>query len=328
MTTEHPKPAALVIVGPTGVGKTRLSLAIAERMEVEVISADSRQVYRYMDIGTSKPSREERSRVVHHLIDVVDPDQEYSAGTYGQQAREAVRDVAKRSKTPLIVGGSGLYIRALLHGFFEPHVSDPEVRQTLKQRAASEGSRTLFEELRRVDPLVAQRVHPNDAQRIVRALEVFQITGRRLSEWQRSRSQPLELEPLVVGLSLPREQLYQLIDRRVDRMIADGFVGEVEDLRAWGYGPHLNALQTVGYQEIFGYLSGRYALDEAVQTIKRNTRRYAKRQLTWFSRHPNIRWLGGYHEGGQDMAGRCIELFQGQGQTRKGGGKFSVDRTP
>ena len=309
---DHPKPKALVLVGPTGVGKTDLSLAIAEKISVEIVSADSRQVYRYMDIGTSKPSRRQRRRVVHHLIDVVDPDQKYNAGMYGRQAREAVRGILERNRIPLIVGGSGLYIGALLDGFFEEQIGGDEVRQVLKERIAKEGSPSLFEELKQVDPAAAERLHPNDAQRIVRALEVFLVTGRCLSEWQRALSQPCEFEPLMLGLSLPRAQLYQRIENRVERMIEAGLIREVQELIARGYTSDLNALQTVGYQEAFSFLEGKQTLAETIEMIKRNTRRYAKRQMTWFRRDSRIRWLKWDPKRIQELADHCINLLNGR----------------
>jgi tRNA dimethylallyltransferase len=246
---------------------------------------------------------------VHHLIDVVDPDEKYSAGIYGQQARKAVRDIIARNRIPLIVGGSGLYIRALLEGFFKEQISDEGVRQVLKQRLTEEGSVSLFEELRRVDPVAAERLHPNDAQRIIRALEVFLITRRSLSEWQQDPSQPLEVDSLILGLALPRAWLYKRIEDRVDYMLKAGLIEEVERLVARGYTSELNALQTVGYREIFAYLQGEQPLDEATEMIKRNTRRYAKRQMTWFKRDERIHWLDCDLDRIQNLADYCIRLF-------------------
>lgn len=327
MTVEDGEPRGLVIVGPTGVGKTRLSLAIAERMAAEIVSADSRQVYRYMDIGTCKPSPGERSRTVHHLIDVVDPDEEYDAGTYARQARQAVMGIVGRGMVPLIVGGSGLYVRALLYGFFEPEIRDAAVRRALKARVAREGSLSLFAELERVDPQTAQRVHPHDAQRIVRALEVFEATGRRLSAWQEFPPRPLGVKMLVLGLLRPREELYARIEARVDGMMGAGLLGEVEGLVARGYTAQLNALQTVGYREMLAHLEGEYDLAEAVRLIKRNSRRYAKRQMTWFGRDPGIRWLSGSADEVEALAERCLELLVGgESEPADENAKFSVDR--
>jgi len=210
----------------------------------------------------------------------------------------------------LIVGGAGLYIRALLHGFFQEQIGDLGVREALKQRAAAEGPQSLFAELSRVDPEAAGHIHANDVQRIVRALEVFQLTGRPLSQWQRVPGQPLDVNTLMLGLSMPRPLLGERIEQRVDDMIADGLVEEAQALIGRGYTPELNALQTVGYREIFAYLDGRYTLAEAVALIKRNTKRYAKRQMTWFGADPNIQWLkrNGLQIG--QVAEHCVGVFR------------------
>ncbi len=306
----------LVILGPTGVGKTGLSLELAERIGGEIVSADARQAVRTMDIGTAKPSKAEREQVPHHLIDIVDPDEKLTAGKYARQAAEAIRAIRERGKRPVVVGGSGLYIRALTDGIFEeteseefrnergggsnpqsairnPQSSD-EVRKRLKTRAAQEGSLGLHEELSRVDPLAAARIHPNDLHRIVRALEVFEITGQRISELQRT-SRPAfgGFETMMVGLALDRAALHRRIGERVDEMIARGLIEEVQGLLDRGYGPDLNALKSVGYQEVFPYLEGRQTLSATIEAIKRNTRRYAKRQMTWFRRDGRIFWLDG-----------------------------------
>ena len=306
----------LVILGPTGVGKTGLSLELAERIGGEIVSADARQAVRTMDIGTAKPSKADRERVPHHLIDIVDPDEKLTAGEYARQAAEAIRAIRKRGKTPVVVGGSGLYIRALTDGLFDETESEEfriewaggvnpqseirnpqstdEIRKRLKARAAHEGSYTLHEELSRVDPLAAARIHPHDLHRIVRALEVFESTGQRISELQRaSRQTPGGIEPMMVGLALDRAALHRRIGERVDAMIARGLIEEVKGLLDRGYGPDLNALKSVGYQEVFPYIEGRQTLGATIEAIKRNTRRYAKRQMTWFRRDGRIWWLDG-----------------------------------
>ncbi len=306
----------LVILGPTGVGKTGLSLDLAERIGGEIVSADARQAVRTMDIGTAKPSKAERERVPHHLIDIVDPDEKLTAGEYARQAGEAIRAIRERGKRPVVVGGSGLYIRALTDGLFEEAESDglriervgggnpqsairnspsaDEIRKRLKARAAQEGSLGLHEELSRVDPSAAARIHPNDLHRIVRALEVFESTGQRISELQRTSRQPFGgFEPMMVGLGLDRAALHRRIEERVDAMIAQGLVEEVKGLLDRGYSPDLNALKSVGYQEVFPYLEGRQTLSTTIEAIKQNTRRYAKRQMTWFRRDGRIWWLDG-----------------------------------
>jgi len=285
----------LVIVGPTGVGKTRVALEIAEKSGAQILSADSRQIYRYMDIGTAKPSREERRRVRHYFIDIINPDQRYSAGEYGQQARQQLRDLFRRGKLPIVVGGSGLYIRALLDGLSPELPSDPEIKNQLIEELKASGNIELHRRLREVDPQAAERIHPHDSQRILRALEVFQITGRKISEMQKILpQQKLEFTPVVVGLNMERKRLYQKIEQRVERMIAEGLVEEVEKLVRMGYSKDLNSLRTVGYKEVFPLLEGKQTLEKTVEEIKKNSRRYAKRQLTWFCSDPRVRWIDNF----------------------------------
>ncbi|MFH1007727.1 MAG: tRNA (adenosine(37)-N6)-dimethylallyltransferase MiaA [Candidatus Latescibacterota bacterium] len=291
----------LVIVGPTGVGKTGFSLELVERLGGEIVSADARQAVRLMDIGTAKPSLSDRERVPHHLLDIVDPDEKLTAGEYARQAVQAIQRIRDRGKTPVVVGGSGLYIRALTEGLFEEspwngkwaeegHESPSGgIRKRLESRAALEGSAGLHGELKRVDPRAAVRIHPNDLQRILRALLVFEMTGHPISDLQGARQ--AGFEPRMVGLALDREALYRRIDIRVDAMIRDGLVVEVRGLLKSGYGPELNALASVGYQEVLPYLEGRESLGDTIEAIKRNTRRYAKRQMTWFRRDGRIFWL-------------------------------------
>jgi tRNA dimethylallyltransferase len=282
----------LVIVGPTGVGKTQAALELAERSGAQILSADSRQIYRYMDIGTAKPSPKERKRVKHYFIDIVNPDQTYTAGDYGQQARQQLQDLFRREKTPIVVGGSGLYLRALLDGFSPELLSDPEIKNQLVAELKISGSIELHRRLREVDPQAAERIHPHDSQRILRALEVFQITGKKISGLQNVPPQDkLEFTPLVVGLNMERRKLYQRIEQRVERMIEEGLVEEVKKLLEMGYDKDLNSLKTVGYKEVFPLLEGGRALKETVEEIKKNSRRYAKRQLTWFCKDPKVRWI-------------------------------------
>ncbi|HID10689.1 MAG TPA: tRNA (adenosine(37)-N6)-dimethylallyltransferase MiaA [Candidatus Latescibacteria bacterium] len=281
----------LAVVGPTAVGKTALGIALAEALGGEVVSADSRQVYRYMDIGTAKPTPEQRMRVPHHMIDVVLPDQYFSAGEYARLAAEAIQDVARRGKLPVVVGGSGLYISALFDGLFEEGARDPALRWALRERARMGGSEALHRELREVDPEAAARIHPHDLQRIVRALEVYRTTGRPLSSWQRERRPRLRAQVTWVGLDMDRGELYRKIDARVEEMMDRGLIEEVRALLEMGYSPELPALRTVGYKEVFPYLEGRRDLEGTIAQIRRNTRSYARRQLTWFRRDPRIRWL-------------------------------------
>lgn len=285
------RPRVLFLVGPTGVGKTEVALQLAPRLDAEIVSADSRQVYRHLNIGTAKPSPEDLARVPHHLIDLLDPDEDYNAGFFARDGRRVIDDILGRGHLPLVVGGSGLYIRALVDGFYDANVRDPELKRVLQERAAREGTPRLHAELAAVDPQTAARLHPNDTQRVIRALEVIQLTGRPFSELQSRENVPADFDPFFVGLQRQRSELYAMIDARVEAMIRAGLVEEVRGLQKLGYGPQLNALQTVGYREVFQFLRGEIGEEEMIAEIKKNSRRYAKRQLTWFRRDPRIVWI-------------------------------------
>jgi tRNA dimethylallyltransferase len=284
---------AIILVGPTGVGKTAVSYELAEQLPeaAEIISADSRQVYKYMDIGTAKPSPQMRQEIMHHFIDVHNPDRVYSAGEFGEEARGKIDEILAREHWPIVVGGSGLYLRALLEGFFAPKVSNHEIQAQLKQRAATEGSRKLHAELAKIDPVCAARVHPNDAHRIVRALEIYHASGKLPSEVRLYSNYPAEFVYRVIGLNMPRIELYQRIDQRVDKMLAAGLVDECKRLLEMGYSPALNALKTVGYQEVFRHLRNEISYGEMVALIKQHSRNYAKRQMTWFRKMSGVEWL-------------------------------------
>jgi tRNA dimethylallyltransferase len=299
------KHSLMLLVGPTAVGKTELSLRTAKRLRGEIVSADSRQVYRYMDIGTAKPSPEQRTQVRHHFIDVIDPDEYFSAGEYGRQGRGVIHEVFHRGSVPLVVGGSGLYIRALVDGFFDPVVFDARVRKNLRGRMKKFGPEALHAELKKIDQGTAVRIHPHDSQRIVRALEVYEITGRPLSSLRKESTEDTTFEPLFIGLTRPRPELYERIDRRVEGMIEAGLVDEVKRLSARGYGRTLNSMQTVGY------LDGEFHLEEAVRRIKRNSRHYAKRQLTWFRQDRRIQWYEIHREEEMDpIIERIIGIYE------------------
>ena len=281
----------IVLAGPTAVGKTAVALTLAEKYPSEIISADSRQVYRYLNIGTAKPSHEDRLKTPHHFVDICNPDEGYSAGQFGREARGRVLDILARGKLPLIVGGSGLYLRALLQGFSEPLPSNRTLRDSLKQRVQQEGSAALHAELQRVDPDSARHLHPNDGHRIARALEICytsQVSQRRL--WE-TPSAPAPFAHQTFVLNLERKALYSRINRRVELMIAAGLVEECRHLLDQGYSAQLNALQTVGYQEVFQFLSGQISRNEMIALIQRHSRQYAKRQLTWFRKMPDCHWL-------------------------------------
>lgn len=285
------KKLAVLVAGPTGVGKTRLSEMIAEKLPVEIISADSRQIYKYMNIGTAKPDEALLKKIPHHFVDWLEPDEHFSAGDFGEQARNAVREIFERQRIPLIVGGSGLYIRALLEGFFTGDVRDLKIREELTRRMEEEGSAEMHRWLAEVDPGSAAKIHPNNSQRILRALEVFLSGGQRLSELQKNKQPQPDFSTLRFALNSPRPLLYERINQRVLEMIRLGLVDEVKKLLDMGYSPDLNSLNTVGYKEIIQHLKGELTLKDAVALIQRNTRRYAKRQLTWFRADQELCWI-------------------------------------
>lgn len=284
-------PKILVIVGPTGSGKTPLSVILAERMHGEIVSADSRQIYKHLDIGTAKPTAEELHRVPHHFINLLEPNEEYNAGMFGKDARIAIQEIVSRKKLPLLVGGSGLYIKAVVDGLFEGPGKDPEIRTRLEERLTSEGAEVLFEELKRIDPVSASKAPPTKPRRIIRALEVYYITGQPISQLHAEQRSEPEFETVQFALEWDRKTLYARINHRVDTMIEMGLVDEVKGLRGKGYGVTMNALNTVGYKEVFNYFDGVYDYDEMLRLIKQNTRRFAKRQLTWFRTDKKIQWI-------------------------------------
>ena len=279
-----------LIVGPTAVGKTALSLLIAEKRAVEIISADSRQIYRYMDIGTAKVSPEVRRQIPHHFIDICLPDEYYSAGMFGKQARQTVEEIVRRGKIPLVVGGSGFYIRALVDGIFELDARDAAVRQQLEARLSEEGLASLYAELQKADPAYAAKISHNDRQRILRSLEVFYVTGKPFSFWHEQKPEPAPFEAVFWGLTAERTTLYRRINERVLRMLQEGLEEEVRGLLEMGYSPELNALNTVGYKEMIDYLNGKISRETMIERIQRNSRRYAKRQLTWFRAESRVHW--------------------------------------
>jgi tRNA dimethylallyltransferase len=283
---------ALFLVGPTASGKTSVAIEIARTLPAEIISLDSMNVYRGMDIGTAKPAAEERSAVPHHLIDVVDPNESFSVGRYVLEAQRVAADIIGRGKKPLFVGGTPLYLKALTRGLFSGPSADWELREKLHERAEKDGNSLLHEELRQVDPEAAMRIHVNDLKRIVRALEVYRKTGKPISSQQMKWTQPMSNTGVTIaGLARDRECLYRRIEERVDAMFASGLVEEVQGLLK-KYGTlSREASQALGYKEIFAYLDGKTELAQTIDLVKRNTRRMAKRQLTWFRSFGNIRWF-------------------------------------
>ncbi|MCX6143885.1 MAG: tRNA (adenosine(37)-N6)-dimethylallyltransferase MiaA [Ignavibacteriales bacterium] len=284
-------PRILAIVGPTASGKTSLALSIAKKRGVEVVSADSRQIFKYLDIGTAKPSIAERTEVKHHFIDLLEPSCEYNAGQFGHDGREVVTEILKKKKLPLLVGGSGLYVRAVIDGLFDGPGKDLEIRMMLEDQLQSEGLDALLNALRMVDPLTAERMREITPRRVIRALEVYRVTGKPISQLHSEENFTPGFEAYQVGLLWERKELYQRIDKRVEAMISAGLEDEVKSLISKGYDRHLNALNTVGYKEVFEHMAGIHSHEEMIELIKRNTRRFAKRQMTWFRRDQRIRWM-------------------------------------
>ena len=282
----------LIICGPTASGKSALSIRLAHELDAEIVNADSMQIYRGLDIGTAKPSTEQQREIPHHLIDIVDPDQQFSAADFACAADNAIKDITARGKRVIVVGGTGLYIRALVKGLVDSPSGDVALRQALQDEAKEIGNEAMLEKLRLVDPVLAADLHPNNLLRIIRALEVQQLTGVPLSCYQKEHAFAMRrYETLQIGLTVDRELLYQRIERRVDQMISDGLFKEVNSLLASGYGRELKAMRSIGYKEAAAHLCGELSIEEAVRLIKRDTRHYAKRQLTWFRADPDILWF-------------------------------------
>jgi tRNA dimethylallyltransferase len=280
------------IVGPTGAGKSALAMAVAERLNCEIVNADSRQFYRGMDLGTAKPSAEDRARVPHHLIDVRDPDESLDVAEFAQLARTAIEEIASRGRNPLVVGGSGLYLRVIRGGIFRGPVASVEIRDRLTNIAAKRGVAHLHQRLREIDLESANRIGVNDLYRIARAIEVFELTGETISaHQQRHRFADIGYDTLTVGVEVERKKLYEAIDTRFDTMVAAGLVAEVRALVEAGYSPDKPPLSTIGYKQIAAHLRGELVLADAVALAKQESRRLAKRQLTWFRREPEIVWL-------------------------------------
>lgn len=304
------KPRVLCVAGPTASGKSALGMALAGKLDGEIICMDSMQVYRRMDIGTAKPTQEERGSVLHHLIDIREPNEPYSVAQYAKDATKAIGNVWGRGHVPILVGGTGFYLRALTHGLHLGGVqSDPEIRGRLKAEAPDgQGRRRLYERLQKIDPVTAAHLHFNDVARVSRALEVYELTGTPLSQ----QEQPAFESPFdfrVIGAAMERAALYRRIDARVDSMMADGLLQEVKALLLEGVSPKVQAMQGIGYKELVPVVLGEYPLESAVADIKRNSRHYAKRQLTWFRRDEAIRWLEMADEEAPEKAMAAAQAF-------------------
>lgn len=302
------KPKIVIVLGPTAVGKTELALAVAPKVNAEIVNADSQQVYRYLDIGTGKPSKPERERVRHHLIDVVNPDEDFNAARYRQLAAASIDEIHKRGAKVLVSGGTGLYLKALTGGLFSGPSQDTELRANLEREIAQIGIAALYDRLIAIDPGANTKIHPNDRQRIIRALEVYQSTGRPLSEWQNEhRFQEEAFQVLKIGLARARAELYDLINRRSESMIRAGLLDEVRGLMERGYELDLKPLRSVGYRQMGEVIEGIKGLPEAMAEMKQETRRLAKRQLTWFRSDPEIRWF--HPEKQEREIGELVQAF-------------------
>jgi tRNA dimethylallyltransferase len=288
---EHDRPRIVILLGPTGIGKSKLAIEWAEALGGEVISADSVQVYQYMDIGTGKPTLEEQERVRHHLIDLVPPDQPFHAALYRTLGRKTIDQLFQERKPIWVVGGTGLYIKTLTQGLCNSPKIDPQVRESLRQEAKEKGAAALYERLKKVDSQTASHLHPNDLFRMIRALEVFDSTGTPISFYrEQHRFGERPYLTLKIGLEMNRDMLFRRIDERADQMLEKGFLQEVERLMEMGYGPELKPMQSLGYKQMVQFLLKEIGWDEAVRQMKRDTRHYAKRQWTWFKADPEVYW--------------------------------------
>ena len=305
----------IFLVGPTAIGKSQVAMLVARALKTEILTADSTQVYRGMDIGTDKPSAGARAEVPHRLIDLVDPDEPFNAGQYRRAAVFEIARLHGDGLIPLVVGGTGLYVRTLAYGLWEGPAADWELRRQWLEAEAAQGEGHLWTQLAQVDPLLAAKIHPRDRNKIVRGLEVAKQTGIPLSEWhQRHGFLERPFPSVMIGLTMDRAALYRRIDTRVLREIQDGLVEETQRLLDMGYGEHLGSMKALGYRQMTGYLRGRYGYDEAVRRLQRDTRHFAKRQMTWFRSDPNVHWLSlDEHESADEVADRVLEYLEAGG---------------
>ncbi|SCZ01122.1 tRNA (adenosine(37)-N6)-dimethylallyltransferase MiaA [Alkaliphilus peptidifermentans] len=285
------KPKVLMIFGPTAVGKTDTSINIAQSLNGEIISADSMQIYHHMNIGTAKPSLEEQDGIPHHLLDIVYPDEEFSVADFQHQAKNKIIEIHAKNKLPILVGGTGLYFNSLIYNMdFTNTISNWKLRSQLEDEARTKGNLHLHSKLKEIDPAAAVRIHPNNVKRVIRALEVNYEGGENMGDFSEDITLNNDYDFYIIGLTRDREELYDRINQRVDIMVKQGLVEEVQFLLDKGYSRDLTAFKGLGYKEIIGYLKGEYSLDAAIETLKRDTRRYAKRQLTWFRRYEAVNW--------------------------------------
>ena len=283
----------IVIVGPTAVGKTYVSVELAKKLNTEIISADSMQIYKGMDVGTAKITEEEKSDIIHHMIDIVAPDEDYSVSEFKKNAEEIIDEMLLKNKVPVIVGGSGLYVNSLIYDLdFSNAKSDEKLREYYTYYYKEHGEDALYDKLMRIDPESAEKIHKNNIKRVIRALEVYDITGMKFSEMNTDiRKDKSKYNCILIGLSMERKTLYERINQRVDKMLSTGLVDEVKTLIKKGYDKNLVSMRGIGYKEIIDYLEGSIDYDEMVNILKKNTRRFAKRQYTWFLKDKNVRWF-------------------------------------
>lgn len=286
------KKSLVIIAGPTAVGKTDISIEIAKRLNGEIVSADSMQIYKYLDIGSAKPTPEEMQEIKHYLIDEIDPRAEFSVSEYKELAKKYIKEVSLKGKLPIVAGGTGLYVNSLVYDMdFSNASSNKEIRDKLTKEYEEYGSEYLHNKLKEVDSKASQRIHPNNVQKVIRALEIFYTTGESIKDFSSDLVENEDYNYILIGLNRDREELYERVNKRVGIMIDNGLIEEVKNLVNMGLKVEDISMKGIGYKEIIGYLDGEYDLDRAVYLIKRNTRRYAKRQLTWFKRYKKMKWF-------------------------------------
>lgn len=301
------KEKLVVIIGPTAVGKTNLSIQLAKKLNGEIISGDSMQVYRGLDIGTAKISPDEMDGIQHHLIDIKNPEEDFSSAEFQEMARPLISDIHARNKMPIIVGGTGLYIQSVIYDYqFTDIASDPAFRKQLEAEAAEFGNEVIHEKLAEIDSVSAGRIHPNNVRRVIRALEIFHCTGKTMTDFLAEQEKVLLYDVVVVGLTMEREQLYDRINLRVDLMMDQGLIEEVKNLYNLGL-RDCQSIQAIGYKELYAYFDGTVSLEDAIEQLKQNSRRYAKRQLTWFRNKMDVKWFD--MSGPLDMDLRFNEIF-------------------
>ena len=286
------KDKILVVAGPTAVGKTEYAIDLALEFDGEIVSCDSMQLYKYMDIGSAKPTPEERAKVPHHLIDFVDPGEAFSVVKYRELANRAIDDIQARGKLPVIAGGTGLYLDSILYDMdFGPITTDPKYRKELEHIAKNNGSKTLHKKLEKLDPEAAKRIHPNNTKKLIRALEAIELGGKGIENYENLKTRERIRDAILIGLTRERQELYQRIDTRVLHLINRGLIEEVRSLMERGYTSDYTSMKGIGYKECFAYFSGAYNMAECIDTIQKNTRHFAKRQMTWFKRYKDMKWF-------------------------------------